>query len=73
MPKSSSSEIRLRGVFHKSTAEMQQKMIYLKHKLPLNKNLMKKFDVPEEEHFKYHYQSPEHLLEDYKSYVIHFL
>ena len=52
---------------------MQQKMIYLKHKLPLNKNLMKKFDVPEEEHFKYHYQSPEHLLEDYKSYVIHFL
>ena len=48
-------------------------MIYLKHKLPLSKKLMKKFDVPEEDHFKYHYQSAGHLLEDYKSYIIHFL
>lgn len=37
MPKSTTSEIRLRGVFKKPKADMKQKMMYLKNKLHLHK------------------------------------
>ena len=73
MPKSSSTEIRLRGVFQKPTPDAQQKMIYLNNKLPLTPTLIKKLGIPVNDKFKYHYESAELLLQDYKSYIVNFL
>ena len=73
MPKSSSTEIRLRGVFQKPTPDAQQKMIYLNNKLPLTPTLIKKLGIPVNDKFKYHYESAELLLQDYKSYIVKFL
>ena len=73
MPKSTTSEIRLRGVFKKPTADMKQKMMYLKNKLPLTQAQMKKFNIPLKENFKFHYESTELFLQDYKSYIRKFL
>lgn len=73
MPKFSTSEIRIRGVFKKLTSDMKQKMIYLKKKLPLTQTHGKIFDIPLKENFKFHYQSAQVFLQDYKSYIINFL
>ena len=73
MPQSSSSELRLRGVFQKPTPQMQKQIIYLKNKLPLNQTVMKKLDVPVGDNLNFYYKSVEQVLEDYKAYIVQFL
>ena len=68
MPQSSTSKIRLKGAFKKLTSDMKKKMMYLKNKLPLTQNLIIKFFI-----IRFHYESIELLLQDYKSYIINFL
>ena len=64
MPQSSSGEIQLTGVFEKPTPEMQKQMVYLNHKLPMTKILMKNRDILVADNFKYYYETAELLLED---------
>lgn len=73
MPQSSTFKIRLKGAFKKLTSDMKKKMMYLKNRLPLTQNLIKKFDIPLKDNFKFQYESTELLLQDYKSYIINFL
>ena len=73
MPKSSSGEIRLRGVFQKPTQGSQKQMIYMRNELPLTKTLVDKYNIPDSGNFKFHYESAELLLDDYKSYILNFL
>ena len=67
MAKSSSSQIRLCGIFKTPTPGMQKKMIYLKSKSPLTEAIQKELNILFGEKIKHHYQSAELLLSDYKS------
>ena len=73
LPKSSSGEIRLRGVFQKPSPGSQRQMICMPNKLPLTKALHDKYNIPERDNFKFHYESAELLLVDYKSYILNSL
>ena len=48
-------------------------MIYMPNKLPLTKALNDKYNIPDSDNFKFHYESAELLLADYKSYILNFL
>ena len=71
--KSSSGEIRLRGVFQKPSPGSQKQMIYMPNKLSLTKVLVDKYNILKSDNFKFHHESAELLLDDYKSYMLNFL
>ena len=66
--KSSSKEIRLRGTFSKVTPSRNQKEKVFKHKLPVTKEIQRKYQLKDNE-FRYSYSTSENLLDDYKNYI----
>ena len=66
--KSSSKEIRLRGKFSKVTYSRHLKEKVFKHKLPVTKEIQRKYQLQDNE-FRYYYSTSENLLEDYKNYI----